>query len=109
MGNISMWMANEYVVSDGETTVYDACVLMKEKDLDAIMVTENDRLKGIFTEHDLLHRIILPGKDSKKILIKEVMTENVKTIDIDAEYKQVYDLMLVTNIRHLPVLKAGKM
>ncbi|MDD4201987.1 MAG: GGDEF domain-containing protein [Candidatus Omnitrophica bacterium] len=109
MSNISMWMANEYVVSDGEKTVYDACVLMKEKDLDAIMIAENDRLKGIFTEHDLLHRIILPGKDSKKVLIKEVMTENIKTINIETEYKQVYDLMLVNNIQHLPVLKDGKM
>ena len=109
MGNISMWMANEYVVSDGGKTVYDACAMMKEKDLDAIMIAEQECLQGIFTEHDLLNRIIIPGKDSKKILIKDVMTKTIKTIDVSTEYKQVYDLMLANNIRHLPVLKDGKM
>lgn len=92
----------------GETPVFDALTLMMDRNISALMVIENDVLRGIFTERDYARKVILQGKSSRSALINEVMTENPITVKPSDTID--YCMMLMTNqhIRHLPVLQDHK-
>ena len=77
---------------------------MSEKDVGALMVIENDKLVGIFSERDYARKVILMGKTSKESKVSEVMSTKVYFV---SPAETIFDCMaLMTNhhIRHLPVL-----
>jgi len=92
-----------------DTTVYDALDLMVEKNVGALLVLENNRLMGIFTERDYARKVILKGKASKETLIREIMTEDPVTVTLDNTIEECMRLMTNKFIRHLPVLENGEL
>jgi CBS domain-containing protein len=86
-------------------SVLDALKVMTEKNISAVLVMENDRLHGIFTERDYARKIILQGKSSKDTLIKEAMTSNPITINLSDSIDYCMGLMTDKHIRHLPVVE----
>ncbi|WP_426327543.1 CBS domain-containing protein [Pedobacter sp. R-06] len=86
-------------------SVLDALKVMTEKNISAVLVMENDRLHGIFTERDYARKIILQGKSSKDTLIKEAMTANPITISLSDSIDYCMELMTDKHIRHLPVVE----
>ena len=68
-----------------ETVVYDALVLLHEKNISALLVLERDKPMAIFTERDYARKVILKGKSSKETFIKEIMSESLITISPDAD------------------------
>lgn len=86
-------------------SVLDALKVMTEKNISAVLVMENDRLRGIFTERDYARKIILQGKSSKDTLIKEVMTASPITISLSDSIDYCMELMTDKHIRHLPVVE----
>jgi CBS domain-containing protein len=86
-------------------SVYHALEIMLEKDISALMVIENERLIGIFTERDYARKVILKGKRSKNLLVSEVMTKHITTITPESTIDDCMRLMTDKFIRHLPVLK----
>lgn len=86
-------------------SVLEALSIMMEKNISALLVTEEGRLKGIFTERDYARKIILKGKSSKETAISEVMTANPHTITPDEAVDQCMQLMTNNHFRHLPVLE----
>lgn len=89
------------------TTVYNALELMVEKNVSALVVLENEKLAGIFTERDYARKVILKGKASRETLISEIMTEDVITVSPDSSIDDCMRLMTNKFIRHLPVLEDG--
>jgi CBS domain-containing protein len=87
------------------TPVYDALKLMAEKDIGALVVLEEDRLAGIFSERDYARKVILKGKASKDTPVKEIMTEQVVTVKPQQSLAECLALMSRKNIRHLPVME----
>ena len=87
-----------------ESTVYDALELMVDKNVGALLVTEDEKLIGIFTERDYARKVILKGKASKDTLISEIMTEYPLTITPDDTIETCMQLMTNKFIRHLPVV-----
>jgi CBS domain-containing protein len=85
-------------------SVLDALKVMTEKNISAVLVMENDQLRGIFTERDYARKIILQGKASKDTLIKEAMTPNPITISLTDNIDFCMELMTERHIRHLPVV-----
>lgn len=90
-----------------DVSVLEALKIMMEKNISALLVIEDGRLKGIFTERDYARKIILQGKSSKDTAIREVMTENPYTITPDEAIDQCMQLMTDNHYRHLPVLSEG--
>lgn len=88
-------------------SVLDALKIMMEKNISALLVTEGEQLKGIFTERDYARKIILQGKSSKDTAISEVMTRNPHTITPDEAIDRCMQLMTNNHFRHLPVLDGG--
>jgi CBS domain-containing protein len=86
-------------------TVYEALVSMSEKNIGAILVIENDVLKGILSERDYARKIALKDKSSKETLVHEIMAENVITVKPTDDLDYCMELMYTKKIRHLPVLE----
>ena len=91
-------------------TVYEALVIMAEKHIGALLVMDEDRLVGIFSERDYARNVVLKGKSSKDTPIKEIMTPGTLLITVNPGQTVEECLNLVTDkrIRHLPVLEEGK-
>ncbi len=86
-------------------SVLDALKLMMEKNISALLVIENDRLLGIFTERDYARKIILQGKSSKDTPLHEVMTRDPRTISQHEAIDHCMQLMTDHHFRHLPVVE----
>jgi len=84
-------------------SVLDALRVMTDKNISAVLVVENEKLSGIFTERDYARKIILQGKSSKDTLIKEVMTADPITITLSHSIDYCMELMTDKHIRHLPI------
>ncbi|HAL83311.1 MAG TPA: histidine kinase [Mucilaginibacter sp.] len=89
-------------------TVFEALELMFEKNIGAILVMEQGEFIGIFTERDYARKVILKGRASKEILIREAMTDNPTTVSSDNTIEDCMTLMTNHFIRHLPVVDDDK-
>ena len=86
-------------------TVYEALVSMSEKNIGAILVVEDNVLKGILSERDYARKIVLKAKSSKKTFVHEIMANNVITVKPSDNLEYCMELMYTKKIRHLPVLE----
>ena len=86
-----------------EATVFEALEIMMKYNISAILITKNEDLEGIFTERDYARKVVLQGKSSKKVQIKEVMTHSPIVISPDDTLDHCMALMTDKHIRHLPV------
>ncbi len=99
----------DVVSMDGENTVEDAIRSMHSRKISAILITENGRPIGIFTERDVVRCYISSeGKPFKDALLRDFMTTNLIVAEPDDEIGSVMSVMVQKNIRHLPVSDKGK-
>jgi len=89
-------------------TVLSAAELMRGRDIGAVLVVDNGKLMGIFTERDCLHMVTALGRDPRSIKVSEVMTTAVRTVTPDLEVSQGLAMMTERYFRHLPVLDEGQ-
>lgn len=92
----------------GGLTVLDALREMGEKNIGALLVIEEGKLLGIFSERDYARKIVLKGKSSNDTLVKEIMTEKVISVSPDDNIERCMELMSEKHIRHLPVMTGDK-
>lgn len=88
--------------------VFDALVILAEYKIGALVVLENEKLVGIFSERDYAREVILKGKSSKTTQISEVMTATVLCGKPDETVEQAMGMMVDKHIRHLPVTNNGQ-
>ncbi|MEJ2634824.1 MAG: CBS domain-containing protein [Calditrichia bacterium] len=93
-----------YCVSTGDF-VQKVAELMSEKGIGAVPVLDGTNLVGIFTERDLLRRIIAEKRNPAKTTVEEVMTPELIIASPDFDVQDCVALMRKYNIRHLPVVK----
>jgi CBS domain-containing protein len=91
-----------------DATVYDALRLMAEKEIGALVVLEDAKVVGIFSERDYARKIILKGKSSKDTPVREIMTSEVIHTGPDEKVSKCLSLMTKHRFRHLPVLDEGR-
>ena len=102
-GNREIWTVPK------DQSVWDALILMSEKNIGAIIVVDNNDFPvGIFSERDYARKIVLKGKSSKDTLLDEVMTKELITVTRDYKVDQCMEIMNEKRIRHLPVLENKK-
>lgn len=92
-----------------EARVFDALKLMAEKDVGALVVLEGGRLAGIISERDYARKVILQGKSSHDITVRDIMTGKVITVSPDQTVEECMALMTGKRIRHLPVTEGGRL
>ena len=89
-------------------TVRQALQLMADKNIGAIVIKDQDKLTGIFSERDYARKVVLQGKNSTDTRLAEVMSKEVITISSDLQIDACMQLMTDKHVRHLPVMDNGK-
>ena len=89
-------------------SVLDAARLMNEHRIGSVIVIEESRLTGIFTERDVLRRVLGERRDAARTFVKEVMTADVICCAPETDLEQVSAVMRERRIRHLPVCGPDK-
>lgn len=89
--------------------VYQAVELMCQRNIGGLLIVENGKLEGIFTERDYARKLILKGKSSKNTPISELMTQNPITVNPENSIEDCMNLMTGKFIRHLPVVDGDKL
>ncbi len=100
--------SKKFLAAPPATTVSDAARLMAGKNVGAILVVEDDHLVGIFSERDVVFRVIAQGRDAKTTKLAEVMTASPKTLAPNKSYGHALLLMQENGFRHVPVVENGK-
>ena len=85
-------------------TVHKVVEYLCERKIGAVAVCESRKVVGVFSERDLMHRVVLAGLDPKKTPISDVMTTEVVHVHTDDRHSTARNLMLGRNFRHLVVL-----
>ena len=87
-----------------DTKVMDMLQLMLDRGVGAAVVVADGQAIGIFTERDLMTKVVLARRDPDKTMVSEVMTSPVLRIEQDAEPDAALQIMLDRHIRHLVVM-----
>lgn len=90
-------------------TVTEAVKEMNKHRVGAILVMKGDELAGIFTERDVLTRVVAPGLDPRTTPVAQVMTSDVLSIQPETTVQEVMDIFAEKRCRHLPVMDAGRL
>jgi len=91
-----------------DDTVFTALTLLAQHDIGALLVLEQGRLVGIFSERDYARKIVLKGKASKDTPIREIMSDKLSCVTLAQSVEECMALMTDKHIRHLPVIGAGQ-
>lgn len=91
-----------------DSSVYDALKLMAEKNVGALLVMQDGKLRGILSERDYARKVILLGKSSHELAVHEIMSDKVICVGPAQAVGECMALMSSKRIRHLPVLEGGK-
>lgn len=86
------------------TTVLEAAHLMNERGIGCVVVVEDGHLRGIFTERDVLRRIVAATRDPATTRMSEVMTTSLVTCEPTTPIEVCAATMTAQRIRHLPVI-----
>lgn len=88
-------------------TVADAVAEMNKRRIGCILVIDDGRIAGIFTERDVLRRVVGAGVDPKTTRLADVMTRNVNTIPPETSLEETMVLFADRGCRHIPVVDNG--
>jgi CBS domain-containing protein len=89
-------------------SVYEVAATMSAAGVGAIPIVERDRLVGIFSERDLMTRVVVPRRDPERTLVSDVMTSEVVTATLEDHVDFCVEKMRKAGCRHLPVLAGDR-
>ena len=89
-------------------TVARAARHMSDLHCGAIVVLSGEELRGVFSERDIMKRVVLAGLDAERTLVRDVMSTDVVTIDELASPEEAMERMQAHNCRHLPVTRGSR-
>jgi CBS domain-containing protein len=99
---------NIWSISSRETA-YKALEMLAEKDIGALMVVDDGKLAGIFSERDYARKVTLKGKSSRETPVGELMTREVYSITPDKTVEECMALMTAIHCRHMPVFENNQL
>jgi CBS domain-containing protein len=102
---ILMVKGPDVIVAGSDTTVLAAAREMSQANVGSIVIQDGELLKGIFTERDILHRVVAKGKDPATTLLSEVMSSPIKSCRLADTIERVAETLRSGHIRHLAVIE----
>ncbi len=97
----------DVIIAAPDNTAHDAAKMMCQAGVGAVIIKDADELAGIFTERDLLCRVVTKGKDPGTTPLAEVMSSPVKTCGIDDTIASVGEIMASQHVRHIAVVEGN--
>jgi CBS domain-containing protein len=95
--------------ADADQTVLEVAQAMVERNIGAVPVLRDGLLVGIFSERDLMKRVVVEGRDPRTARVEEVMTEDPLTVSPDESLENCMLLMRRHGFRHLPVCQGKEL
>jgi CBS domain-containing protein len=95
--------------ADGSQTVLEVAQAMVARNIGAVPVLENGLLIGIFSERDLMKRVVAEARDPRTIRVDEVMTQDPLTVNPDETVENCMLLMRRHGFRHLPICEGRRL
>ena len=89
---------------DAASTVLEAARFMTERNIGAIAVLRNGHLAGIFSERDIMNRVVAAGRTPGHTAVSEVMTPNPRSVKVDESIEECLFIMHEFGFRHLPIV-----
>ncbi len=110
MGQLLDRKGHQVVTVSPEATVKEAARLMSDRHIGAVMVVKaGGEIAGIFTERDVMRRVVAECRDPMRTQVREVMTASVACCSTKTTLDEVRTLMRERRIRHMPVVEDGKL
>ena len=97
------------VVVQQSAIVLEAVQAMAEHNVGIVVVLETDALVGVFSERDVVQRVVNCGLDPARTPVKDVMTRRLVVGDVEDDYQSAMRKLDQANIRHLPVVSDGRL
>jgi CBS domain-containing protein len=94
---------------EADKTVLEAARFMMEHNIGALPVLRDGKLVGIFSERDVMNRVVAAGRTPGTTRVSEVMTSNPRTVDADESLEDCLFLMKEFNFRHVVVMSGGEL
>lgn len=88
--------------------VLDALKMMAEKNIGSVVIMDNERYLGLFTERDYARKVILYGRSSDELTVSEIMSEYLPQISLNHSLEECMEMMTHHNVRYLPVFEADR-
>jgi len=108
--NLEDIMNTNVATLEDDITILDAAKMMAEKNIGAIVVKdENTEIAGIFSERDIMTKVVANNKDPEKTLLREVMTANPKVLSPCTSVFEAFQLVEVEKFRHIPIVEETKL
>jgi len=92
-----------------DARVIEALRLMAEKEIGALAVIDGGRLAGMLSERDYARKVMLLGKSSQDIAVRDIMTPKVHTVELRHTVDECMAIMTEKRVRHLPVLDGERL
>jgi CBS domain-containing protein len=109
MAHTARLLICDVLTSPREESVRAAALKMRREKTGCVVVTEGKKAVGIFTERDLLNRVVAEGLDPASVPLADVMTENPVTVEASDSLNKAFSLLADGKFRHLPVLDKGEL
>ncbi|MBI4425233.1 MAG: CBS domain-containing protein [Elusimicrobia bacterium] len=109
MPHTARLLVRDVITVKGGETVTEAAKIMRENRIGCVIVAEDERPVGIFTERDLLNKIVAAGLDPAKVPVSRFMTANPTTVDASEPLDKVFATLAQGLFRHLPITEHGKL
>lgn len=105
VGDILRIKGNDVWSTTPDATVYEALQTMAEKNVGALVVLDANTVVGIMSERDYARKVILHGRSSREIRVREIMTSEVYYVRPDQDIQDCMAQMTEKRVRHLPALE----
>ncbi len=98
-------MKDNIITIDCNDSIKKACNIYRDKNIGSLLVTENKSVVGIVTERDIIERTICMDKDPNETPIKEIMSSDIKTVDVNDRINYAVKILKDNKIKKLPVTR----
>jgi CBS domain-containing protein len=101
-------MTSDPTTLDASSTIAEAGRAMRDGDFGAVIVTEDDSVRGIVTDRDIVVRAVAGGRDPESTRLEEVVSEELETLSPDDSIDDAVAKVRAADVRRLPVVEGGR-
>jgi CBS domain-containing protein len=108
MSSVDSIMQEKIVTAAADESVADIAQRMKDDSIGAVLVVEDGGLAGVFSERDLVTRVVAKGRDPAKTPVGDVATREIVSVGRNASIRECAEQLRTHGIRHLPVVEGDR-